>query len=126
MRSESWLISFNRMSLDLEQATKARRQMTADIAHDLRSPLSVITGYAEALSDNKLPGNQEVYNILLQETKHLDRLVDDLRLLSLADTGELPLSLQPTYPQALLERVVARHLVAAQQNHVELTDRESG
>jgi len=112
--------SFNQMSLDLEQATKARRQMTADIAHDLRSPLSVITGYAEALSDNKLPGNQEVYNILLQETKHLDRLVDDLRLLSLADTGELPLTLQPTLPQALLERVVARHLVAAQQNHVDL------
>ncbi len=112
--------SFNQMSLDLEQATQARRQMTADIAHDLRSPLSVITGYAEALSDNKLPGNQEVYNILLQETKHLDRLVDDLRLLSLADTGELPLSLQPTLPQALLERVVARHLVAAQQNHIDL------
>ncbi len=112
--------SFNQMSLDLDQATKARRQMTADIAHDLRSPLSVITGYAEALSDNKLPGNQEVYNILLQETKHLDRLVDDLRLLSLADTGELPLSRQPTRPQALLERVVARHLVAAQQNHIDL------
>jgi two-component system sensor histidine kinase BaeS len=112
--------SFNQMSLDLEQATKARRQMTADIAHDLRSPLSVITGYAEALSDNKLPGNQEVYNILLQETKHLDRLVDDLRLLSLADTGELPLTLQPTAPQVLLERVVARHIVAAQQNHVDL------
>jgi signal transduction histidine kinase len=112
--------SFNQMSLDLAQATKARQQMTADIAHDLRSPLSVITGYAEALSDNKLPGNQEVYNILLQETKHLDRLVDDLRLLSLADTGELPLSLQPTHPQSLLERVVARHAVAARQNQIEL------
>jgi signal transduction histidine kinase len=112
--------SFNHMSLDLAQATKTRRQMTADIAHDLRSPLSVITGYAEALSDNKLPGNQEVYNILLQETKHLDRLVDDLRLLTLADTGELPLTRQPTFPQALLERVVARHSVAAKQHQIEL------
>jgi two-component system sensor histidine kinase BaeS len=107
--------SFNQMSLDLERATKARQQMTADIAHDLRSPLSVITGYAEALSDNKLPGTQEVYNILLQETKHLDRLVDDLRLLTLADTGELPLNQQPTSPRALLERVTARHSVAADQ-----------
>lgn len=112
--------SFNQMSLDLEQATKARQQMTADIAHDLRSPLSVITGYAEALSDNKLPGTQEVYNILLQETKHLDHLVDDLRLLSLADTGELSLTLQPTRPGALLERVVARHAVAAKQRQIEL------
>jgi two-component system sensor histidine kinase BaeS len=110
--------SFNQMSVDLEQATQARRQMTADIAHDLRSPLSVITGYAEALSDQKLPGTPEVYNILLQETKHLDRLVDDLRLLSLADTGELPLTLQPIRPRALLERVAARHAVAGEQHKV--------
>jgi two-component system sensor histidine kinase BaeS len=112
--------SFNQMSVELEQATQARQQMTADIAHDLRSPLSVITGYAEALSDNKLPGTQEVYNILLQETKHLDRLVDDLRLLSLADTGELSLSLQPTTPRSLLERVAARHSVAADQRKLVL------
>ena len=94
--------------------------MTADIAHDLRSPLSVITGYAEALSDNKLAGNQEVYDILLQETKHLDHLVDDLRLLSLADAGELSLTLQPTRPHALLERVVARHTASAKQRQITL------
>jgi signal transduction histidine kinase len=113
-------VSFNQMSSDLERATRARQQMTADIAHDLRSPLSVITGYAEALSDNKLQGTPEVYTILLQETKHLDRLVDDLRLLSLADTGELSLSLQSTALKALLERVAARHIVAAQQSKVSL------
>ncbi|OGO63613.1 MAG: hypothetical protein A2030_03120 [Chloroflexi bacterium RBG_19FT_COMBO_50_10] len=114
-------VSFNQMSVDLDQATKARQQMTADIAHDLRSPLSVITGYAEALSDNKLPGTQEVYNILLQETKHLDRLVDDLRLLSLADTGELPLNLQTASPRVLIERVVARHSFTAEQHQLSLT-----
>jgi signal transduction histidine kinase len=108
------------MSFDLEQATKARQQMTADIAHDLRSPLSVITGYAEALSDNKLPGTTETYNILLQETRHLDRLVDDLRLLSLADTGELPLTLQPIQPRTLLERVIARYSVAGSQRQISL------
>jgi two-component system sensor histidine kinase BaeS len=112
--------SFNQMSSDLEQATNARQQMTADIAHDLRSPLSVITGYAEALSDNKLQGTQEVYNILLQETKHLDHLVDDLRLLSLADAGELPLTLQTVQPRILLERVVARHTMGAAQRQLEL------
>ncbi len=112
--------SFNKMSLDLEQATRARRQMTADIAHDLRSPLSVISGYAEALSDGKLPGTPEVYNILHQETRQLSRLVEDLRLLSLADAGELQLILQPCDPQALLERVAARHAVAAQQHSVAL------
>ena len=116
-------VAFNQMSAALDRATKARRQMTADIAHNLRSPLSVITGYAEALNDKKLPGNQEVYNILLQEARHLDRLVDDLRLLSLADTGELPLVLQPTQPKALLERVVSRHIVASHQRQVELVIR---
>lgn len=110
--------SFNLMSFDLDQATKSRQQMTADIAHDLRSPLSVITGYAEALSDNKLPGTPEVYNILLQETRHLDRLVDDLRLLSLADTGELPLTMQPIQPRTLLERVITRHAVAGGQRRI--------
>jgi two-component system, OmpR family, sensor histidine kinase BaeS len=112
--------SFNHMSADLEKATQARQQMTADIAHDLRSPLSVITGYAEALSDQKLPGTPEIYDILLQETKLLDRLVDDLRLLSLADTGELPLTLQPIRPRALLERVATRHAVTSAQNKVEI------
>ena len=112
--------AFNQMSQDLEQATTARQQMTADIAHDLRSPLSVITGYAEALSDGKLPGNPEIFNILLQETKHLDHLVDDLRLLSLADTGELTLTLQLTSPSVLLARVAARHSVAADQHHLSM------
>jgi signal transduction histidine kinase len=107
--------SFNQMSADLERATQARRQMTADIAHDLRSPLSVIGGYAEALSEGKLPGSPEIYDILHQETRHLSRLVEDLRTLSLADAGELPLLLQNIAPQTILERQAARHAVAAQQ-----------
>jgi two-component system sensor histidine kinase BaeS len=110
--------SFNRMSLDLEQATQARRQMTADIAHDLRSPLSVITGYAEALSDGKLEGTPEVYAILHQETRHLSRLIDDLRILSLADAGELQLTLQFVQPGSLLEQVAARHALAAKQKDI--------
>jgi signal transduction histidine kinase len=94
--------------------------MTADIAHDLRSPLSVISGYAEALSDGKLAGTPEVYNILHQETAHLSRLVEDLRLLSLADAGELRLLRQSISPLALLERTAARHAVAARQHDLTL------
>ena len=108
------------MSTDLEQAARLRRQMTADIAHDLRSPLSVLSGYAEALSDGKLPGTPEVYTILHQETRQLSRLVEDLRLLSLADAGELQLILQPCDPRALLERAAARHAVAASGSGVSL------
>ncbi len=112
--------SFNKMSLDLERATQARRQMTADIAHDLRTPLSVLTGYAEALADGKLPGTPEIYTIFHEETLHLNKLVEDLRTLSLADVGELPLNREPTPPQVILERVVARHTFNAAHKDIQL------
>ena len=110
--------SFNQMSTDLARATQARRQMTADIAHDLRTPLSVISGYTEALSDGKLPGNTEIYGVLYQETLYLKRLIDDLRELSLADAGELTLTMQTTQVDSLLEQAATRHAVAAQHNGV--------
>jgi two-component system, OmpR family, sensor histidine kinase BaeS len=112
--------SFNKMSLDLAKATHARRQMTADIAHDLRSPLSVLSGYAEALSEGKLQGTAKVYDILYQETQHLSHLVEDLRTLSLADAGELTLNLQTIPPKTILERAVARHTVFARQKGISL------
>ncbi len=111
-------LAFNQMSRQLENAIQARRQMTADIAHDLRSPLTVIQGYTEALSDGKLEGGEEVYQILHQETQHLSRLVDDLRLLSLADAGEIPLALQAVDPKLLLERAHARFRMQAEQKQV--------
>jgi two-component system sensor histidine kinase BaeS len=82
--------------------------------------LSVLTGYAEALSDGKLGGSPEIYEIMHQETLRLGRLVDDLRTLSLADAGELPLVPQPIDPQILLKRAVARHAVASEAKGVVL------
>lgn len=116
-------VSFNKMSSDLARSNQIRRQMTADIAHDLRTPLSVLSGYTEALSDGKLPGNAEVYGILYNETQFLRRLVDDLRTLSLADAGELSLNLQPTQPRLILEQAAARHSIAGQQRKVAITVR---
>jgi signal transduction histidine kinase len=113
--------SFNQMSAELARSNDLRRQMTADIAHDLRTPLSVIAGYAEALSDGKLNGTPEVYDILYQETRQLNRLVEDLRTLSLADAGELQLIRQPASLPAILERVAARHAVTAQQKGISIT-----
>lgn len=99
--------AFNQMSSDLENSSQARQQMTADIAHDLRTPLSVLMGYTEALSDGKLTGTPDVYAVMHLETRHLKRLIDDLRTLSLADAGELPLNRQPTRAVALLQRTAA-------------------
>jgi signal transduction histidine kinase len=94
--------------------------MTADIAHDLRTPLSIILGYTEALSDGKLPGTPEMYEVMHNEAQHLSHLIDDLRTLSLADAGELKLTRQQIWPQELLERSASAHLAQAQQQNVSL------
>ncbi|MCA9972318.1 MAG: HAMP domain-containing histidine kinase, partial [Anaerolineales bacterium] len=112
--------AFNQMSADLAQASQLRRQMTADIAHDLRTPLSVILGYTEALNDGKLAGDPELYGVLHREAQHLSHLVDDLRTLSLADAGELPLQRQPEDPRELLARTAAAYASQAQARELAL------
>ncbi len=112
--------SFNTMSSDLARANQARRQMTADVAHDLRTPLSVILGYTEALSEGKLQGSPEMYGVMYNEAQHLNRLIEDLRLLSLADAGELHLTLQEVDPEELLNKMAAAHRVAAQKKEIQI------
>jgi signal transduction histidine kinase len=110
--------SFNQMSADLAHASQLRRQMTADIAHELRTPLSLILGYTESLSDGKLPATQETFDIMYDEAQHLSRLIEDLRTLSLADAGELPLNRRPVDPRALLERAALAYMPQAQRQGV--------
>ncbi len=112
--------SFNRMSSDLAQASRLRRQMTADIAHDLCTPLTVLRGYAEGLSDGSIQGGKELYGALHQEVAHLQHLVEDLRTLSLADAGELALNLRAVDPKALLERAGLAHVISAQAKGVHI------
>jgi two-component system sensor histidine kinase BaeS len=112
--------SFNQMSADLERSTELRRQMTADIAHELRTPLSLILGYTEALSDGKLEGTPEAFDIVHDEAQHLNRLVDDLRTLSLADAGELSLNRRSVCPQMLLQRVATAYAAQAKAKDISL------
>lgn len=110
--------SFNQMSADLAHSIDLRRQMTADIAHELRTPLSVILGYTEALSEGKLSGSDETFDVMHDEAQHLQRLIEDLRTLSLADAGELPLMRQTVPPDGLLERVAIAHAPRAREQGV--------
>jgi len=112
--------SFNKMSTDLERSTRVRKQMTADIAHDLRSPLSVILGYTEALNDNKLDGTPEVYDVLYKEAGQLSHLIDDLRTLSLVDAGELSLNVQSISPGELLEDTYRAYKQQAEEKSINL------
>lgn len=97
--------SFNRMSAQLNEVSSQRRRMTADIAHDLRTPLTVLSGYLEALRNEELKPTPERFEMLHQEATHLSRLVDDLRVLALADSGELSLNRSPVEIEPILQRV---------------------
>ena len=113
--------SFNQMSADLARANQSRRQMTADIAHDLRNPLTVISGYLESLQDGKLKPTLERFEVMQAEVQHLQHLVEDLRILSLADSGDLKLHLQPIAPAELLERVTTIYRHQAEEMGLQIT-----
>ncbi|MCL5997475.1 MAG: ATP-binding protein [Chloroflexi bacterium] len=111
---------FNHMSSNLARATQLRRQMTADIAHDLRTPLTVISGYVEALRDQVLKPTPERFSMMHDEIQLLRHLVEDLHTLSLADAGELHLDRQFVAPQMLLGRVADAYQHAAEQQGIML------
>jgi signal transduction histidine kinase len=87
--------SFNRMAEELERADERRRNLTADVAHELRTPLHVIQGNLEGILDDVYEPSAEHITTTLDETRTLARLVDDLRTLSLAEAGQLPLAMEP-------------------------------
>ena len=112
--------AFNKMSSELSRSVNARRQMTADIAHELRTPLSLILGHAEAVHDGVLPASRENFEIVREEAARLEHLVNDLRILSLADAGELSISLQTVEPQRLLQDLASTYQYQAQRKNVSL------
>lgn len=112
--------AFNQMSADLARANQARRQMTADIAHELRNPLLVIIGYLEAMRDDVLQPTHERLVTLYDEAQHLQHLVTDLRTLSLADAGELSLQREVLPPAELVLRIHSTWQTQAQQRQVQL------
>jgi signal transduction histidine kinase len=81
--------SFNHMAAALEQSDSERRNMLADIAHELRTPLTVMRGRLEGIVDGVYPANADQITPALEETYLLERLVEDLRLLTLAETRQL-------------------------------------
>lgn len=108
--------AFNRMAEALQRSESSRRQLLADLAHELRTPLSVIRGNLEALVDGAFPLTPESLAPVYEETLHLGELVEDLRTLTLAETGHFPLSMEPVELGELAEGVVeAVRPVAAEE-----------
>jgi two-component system sensor histidine kinase BaeS len=97
--------SFNIMAEELERDRKVRQNMVADIAHELRTPLSVLRANIEAMQDGVLDPTADNLASLHQETGVLARLIDDLRILSMAESGQLQYHFEPTDLAALCARI---------------------
>jgi signal transduction histidine kinase len=98
--------AFNAMADGLARLEELRRNMVTDVAHELRTPLSNIRGYLEALQDGVVEPKPEVIDSLHEEAMLLNRLVDDLRELTLAEAGQLKLERRPVAPADLVDRAL--------------------
>jgi len=112
--------TFNHMAESLSNAETQRQHLVADVAHELRTPLAAIQGTLEGMQDGVLPLDDEQIAALHSETTLLNRLVGDLRLLSLAEAGQLKLERQEVEPGGFLQQVTERAKSQANQKNVRL------
>ena len=113
-------VSFNHMAATLRQDRDLRQNMIADIAHELRTPISVLQGNIEGLIDGILPDTRETLEVLHNETLELAHLVEDLRTLSLMETGQLKLDVQPIALGDLCARVIDSFMAVAGARNIEI------
>jgi two-component system OmpR family sensor kinase/two-component system sensor histidine kinase BaeS len=112
--------AFNSMAERLEAQDRQRRNLMADIAHELRTPLSVIQGRLEGLLDGVYPRDDATLNTVIEETRLLARLVEDLRTLANAESGTLTLQKEPTDFGILVQDVVGSFSGEAAERNVTL------
>ncbi len=115
--------TFNQMADSLQQGEEARRAMTADIAHELRTPLAVQRANLEAMQDGVYPLSVDNLAPVIEQNRLLTHLVEDLRTLALADAGQISLERTPTDVSGLAQRVVERFQPQALAQQVSLVIR---
>ncbi len=113
--------AFNAMAENLQAAEAQRRNLVADVAHELRTPLSNIQGYLEAVSDGMLAADQSTIDTLSQQTAHLVALVEDLRLLAMAEAGALHLNLRMESIEELLSGAIEAFRPRAEAKEIDLS-----
>lgn len=112
--------TFNQMSADLSQSDRQRRQLTADITHDLSTPLQVIAGYIEMLEDGEVTLTPQRIQIIMHEIDLLRRLVNDLGLLTTADAKELQMQFEAVDPEELLSQIYHAYEGIAKKENKEI------
>jgi two-component system OmpR family sensor kinase/two-component system sensor histidine kinase BaeS len=113
--------AFNEMTAALKEAETLRQNMVADVAHELRNPLSVLQGNLWAILNDAYPLEKAEISRLYDETRLLSRMVDDLRELALADAGQLDLNLQPIDVTRVIEHTVDTLALVAEAQEVSLS-----
>jgi signal transduction histidine kinase len=114
--------SFNRMAEELEQAEITRRNLMADVAHELRTPLAVLNGNLRAMLDGVHALSEEEIALLYEQTQHLNRLVEDLRELSLAEADQLFLNRQEVDLAQLVKETVAHFEFIAEEQGINISE----
>ncbi|VAW32451.1 Two-component system sensor histidine kinase [hydrothermal vent metagenome] len=112
--------AFNHMTEELERADQQRRNLTADVAHELRTPLHIIQGNLEGVLDGVYEPTPAHIEATLDETRLLARLVADLHTLSLADAGQLSLKMEPVNVADLLADVATSFSGQAEAKGIDL------
>jgi signal transduction histidine kinase len=113
--------AFNSMCAQLAEAESLRQRMATDIAHELRTPVSVLRGHLEAMRDGIFALDQEHLAVAHEQTLYLGRLVDDLRVLTLAEAKHLPLNISPMLLSETAGEMVERFRPLALDADVQLT-----
>lgn len=115
--------AFNQMAESLERSEDNRRAMTADIAHELRTPLAIQRAHLEAIQDGIYPLTLENLDPVMEQNHTLAHLVEDLRTLALADAGELRMQIRPTDLKDLVQRLAARFQSRAESLNITIQTR---
>ena len=118
--------SFNAMTERLRSSEEQRRNLLADVAHELRTPLSIIQGNTEAMLDGLYPADRPHLEPVLEEARVMARLLEDLRVLSTAEAGVLPLHRETVEPSQLVEDAAAAFRSEAESAGIDLSFRISG
>ncbi|MBO9317300.1 MAG: HAMP domain-containing protein, partial [Chloroflexus sp.] len=113
--------SVNQLAEALDQTERRRLALLADVTHELRTPLATIGGYMEGLVDGVVSANPATFNLILRETRRLQRLIEDLELLSRVEAGQLPVVARAIDLRSVLEAQISQFEPLFSSNHVTLS-----
>lgn len=117
---QDFAYQFNLMAESLEETEAMRMQLLGDVTHEMRTPLTTIKGYMEALMDGVMDADPATYNRIYKEADRLQHLVADLQELSRAEANAIPLELQAVEPQELVDATYHRLLLQYEEKGVAL------